>query len=148
MLTIKKVVAFLRKYKPRKPEDIDDKLPLVSLGGGCYREVFAVKGLRVVIKFPYNTQSDTLHARDEIRAIEKLRTAPRDIRKHAPKVYYHDWKTGVILMKRYRHTSAPGIRLAKKLTKFFDTSSGLMDYGWGNFARDGKKLVAIDLGIT
>lgn len=147
-MTIKQVVKILNKHKPKRPEDIERYLTLTHVGQGCYREAFAVKGSRVVLKFPYNTRCDVEHARNEIKAISKLQNAPPKIRKHAPKVYYTNWKTGVIAMKRYRRTAAQGLRLAKLLADFFQTGSYCNDFGCGNFAREGKKLIAIDLGIT
>jgi hypothetical protein len=83
-------------------------LPLEDkpLGDGLFREVYKIKGQPLVAKFPlYSIEDeDSAHARDakmhttmEVRKITKL-SKTRWMRKYLPKIYYHDRKSGIVVM--------------------------------------------------
>lgn len=151
-MTIKKLVELMKQHMPGHRHELERYIPLKLVGAGSFREVYSVRGAGWVVKFPYNTGSDREHARNEMKAIKKLLTSPK-LKKYAPKVYYFEWKTGVIVMKRYRQAGystscgKAGMKLSRKLIDFFETAPDFEDY-LGNFARDGRRLIAVDLGLT
>ena len=150
MLTIKKVIDTLKKHKIRYSWDAEKHLPLEQLGMGCYREVYAVEGLNVAVKFPLKGKGNLSHARHEMKALDRLaHSAPPELRKHLPKVYWSDWKTGIIVMKKYRDSWAAGKKLSRMLADFFNTCPDYNDFRAGNFGRDSNnRLIILDLGLT
>lgn len=151
MLTLEKAIALIKKHQPHYSWDMNGELPLKFLGAGVYREVFAIKGLGVAVKFPLEGMGGVDHSRKEIRAFEKLfKRAPAALRKHLPEIYYTNKRTGVIVMKEYKPCHSAGDKLSKMLREFFKQPSGgdYDDYGYCNFGLDGRRLIALDLGIT
>jgi len=110
-MSISAVVALLEQHRPRtagQAEGLGIRMRL--LRRGCFRETFLVKGLPVVLKFPFMRKDgykgalmDVWHGRREIAAYQRIETDPlcKPLRRYMPRLYYSDYQTGVVAMHRY-----------------------------------------------
>ena len=95
----------IQKFKPTTPAEFKKAgVPLGRLvGAGVFREVVRVKDCDLVVKFPLDDggyRDGKIHTTVELRKLKKLAQYPW-MRKYLPKVYYHDPKSGVLVMKFY-----------------------------------------------
>jgi hypothetical protein len=67
-----------------------------------FRSAYRVKDTDLVIKFPQepNKNYAKSHSAAEVRKIKHF-TQYKSLRPHLPKIFYHDKKSGVLVMKRY-----------------------------------------------
>jgi hypothetical protein len=162
-MQIKTALSRIRKYRPTTPKDfawagvpLEDK----ALGTGAFREVVKVKDCDLVVKFPlnepefgklYNYRWGKLHSTAEVKKIARLSKLPW-MRKYLPKIYYHDHKSGVLVMRyyppftgKYSLLGATGI-LIRDLFKRA-TGENMCDYGAENVHdRGDMEAVIIDWG--
>lgn len=104
---VRSTLDAVRRIKAHKPETREDfeklgvNLQTGPFNAGSFREVFMPKDkkIKIVVKFPMG-KSGRIHSNDEIRKLVKLRKFDL-LKPHLPQVYYHSYKTGVIVMKRY-----------------------------------------------
>lgn len=158
MLTIKKVVALLKRHQPADVyHAVKVDIPLEFLGQGCYRSTLAVKGLPIVIKFPHRAigtrvrKYNMRHTRLEVAAIRKIGKI-RGMRKHVPELFYWSKKTGVVVMRRYdagtvTYGNHKLSQLIEKLEEICDITEH--DFGGYNIGKDKKgNIVFLDLGLV
>ena len=124
-------VRRIRKHKPKNQGDFDKigvELESVPFSGGSFRNVYHTtnKKLRIVVKFPVidndSTHSGIVHSRAEVRKINKL-SRFKLLKPHLPKVYYHDDRTGIVVMKKY--SDFPNGSVSKTTLKKLASSQGL-----------------------
>lgn len=151
-----KALRLINEFHPKNPADFKELgLPLHFIGGGAFREVCQIDGLKLVVKFPLmdadgSHRSGKMHSTMEARKVAQLREYP-ELRSHLPVIYYHNPKTGVLVMKHYpKYTSAEDqIRhLGAVMWKLIWRVTGVncSDISSKNFHRNGKRGVMVDLG--
>ena len=97
----------MEEHRPKTVEDLRSLgVRLKWIGWGSFRQVYEVRGLPIVVKFPHH--GDPKHSRTEMRRIEKLHKIPT-IRRHLPKIFYYDKTSGVIVTPYYKKRS-PDVR--------------------------------------
>jgi hypothetical protein len=153
-MTIKKLVRLLRKNRPQTIKEVR-RLGIRArfFDEGCFRKVYRVRGLPLVLKIA-DTDAQ-YHTRAEIRVLRKILTWTRFrlLRRYMPKVYYCDPRGAVLLMRRYKrlrwskHRSELFYMLecfTKDLFKFKSSP----DIHFGNGGLDSKGQIKIlDLGL-
>lgn len=153
-MTIKQVINLLKKHKPKNAiEARGIGLRLRQIGQGAYRAVYAVRDLPLVVKFPTpywsssGMKSAIDHARFEIRTLKRLSTTK--MKQYLPKIYFTNWKTGVVCMKKVKPLRSSGARSKARqdIEKFFRLNKNEHDFAWQNLAKNGKRTVIIDLGM-
>ena len=72
------------------------------LGYGSFREVYNIFGTSLVVKIPIEGDGNVTHSRREIRRIRQVlrRKNLTHVRRYVPKIYYVDYKNGIIVMER------------------------------------------------
>jgi hypothetical protein len=95
----KKALDLIRKHNPSDLMEAHEiGLRMKYLDSGVFRDCYRIKDSRLVIKFP-NEDSDAIsHSRVEVRRIKKL-AEHKVLAKYMPEVYYHNSKTGVVVME-------------------------------------------------
>lgn len=142
-LTISSVVQKLKRHRPTSAEEFKKLLgvELVHAGRGGSREAFAIKGTRLIVKFPMYKESDyqcaRAHARKEIRRIQQIRTHERyrALRRYIPKFYYIDCENGIVVMEMLNRVGKVPNSVCAVLDKFLgDTfrTRGGCDIGYNN----------------
>lgn len=117
-MNVKQAVSLIKKRRPSTPAEFREvglALEKKPEGTGAFREVIKIKGLPLVVKFPLAEGTHDpkkgknlsyvrgkMHSTVEVRKISKL-SKIRWMRKHLPKVYYHDRKSGVLVMHWYKN---------------------------------------------
>ena len=108
------ILKTIRRHKPTSVEEFEDELglDLIAMDNGSFREVYNISGTRLVVKIPMEIDLDgcgvhamaAAHSRREIRRIRQVlrRKNLTHIRRYVPKVYYADYKSGVIVMEMLR----------------------------------------------
>ncbi|PWT76422.1 MAG: hypothetical protein C5B59_06770 [Bacteroidetes bacterium] len=162
-MNVKQAVALIRKHGPSTPEEFTEiGVPLEKrkIGSGIFREVIKVKGLPLVVKFPIaeskngrvSYRAGKMHSTVEVKKIARLRKF-RKLRGHLPTVYYHDRKSGVLVMQYYPAfvNDADTLRaLGKMVTKAISHGTGIevSDIHEENvrMGKTSKHAVLIDLG--
>jgi hypothetical protein len=141
--------------KPKTMADFDKiGIPLGKwIGGGSFRNAYVPDNKRIVlvVKFPVyeDVRSGIIHSRSEVRKIKKLSRFSL-LRKHLPKVYYHDNKSGIVVMHRYNSLTCDksfdklGIFTGKLIKKM--TGVDMTDIQSSNVMSNGSGFVFIDLG--
>lgn len=154
-MNIKTAIRRIKKHRPKTHEDFAKAgVPLESkcLGAGVFREVYRVRELPFVVKFPLAGDGDE-HTRSEVRRIEALSKYPK-MRKYLPKVYYYDSRAGIVVMKYYppmdkNNKDAALERMAQSLVKDL-TGMLLGDIHAGNVTTDtgrsSGRPIFLDLG--
>lgn len=160
--TEKEAVNRIRCFKPKTIEDfarIGVPLDVQPFSAGAFREVWMPrnKKLQIIVKFPVmengSMNSGRIHSNDEVKKITRLRRY-RLLRPHLPEVYYHDKKTGILVM-RYYAPVPPGeepddfMRLGALTGRLIQrlTGSPMDDIQQSNIRGDGASgFVFIDLG--
>jgi|SRR5271166_4712816 len=112
-----KFVNHVRTTKPMKPADVGYDLRLLSDGDECaFRNVYDVlvddKSIGVVIKFPKHMKGrkrgarywEVAHSMFEAQAVERMHNDPKlvALKRYAPTILWHEPKTGVIVMPKYK----------------------------------------------
>ena len=107
---IRTAIRRIKKYRPTTPAEFAwAGVPLYEtkpVGAGVFREVLGVVDLPLVVKFPISDGKDgnisdgRRHTNEEVCRINKLSGFPK-MRKFLPKIYYHDPKAGVVVMRWY-----------------------------------------------
>lgn len=161
-MTEKTALARIRKYKPKSWKEFQSiGLPLNKkrLGEGAFRLVYKFVDLPLVVKFPItqdcgSTRSSKYHTTMEVKKVKKL-SRFKWLKWLMPKIYYHDRKTGVMVMQCYEPYTKEldwGIAwvLGEALTRATKTAIG--DIQASNFGVEhdrfgNKKLKLIDLGL-
>ena len=153
-MTIRQVINLLKKHKPKNVAEARFiGLKLRQVGQGAFRAVYAIKDLPLVVKFPspywtgQRMASCVDHARFEIRTLKRLSTTK--MKRYLPKIYFTDWKTGVVCMKKVKPLNSSGARSKARqdIEKFFQLDKNVHDFAWQNLAKNGKRTVIIDLGM-
>jgi len=106
--TVRTAIRRIRKYKPTTPEEFARiGVPLSRhVEAGAFREVMKARDLPLVLKFPlWNGSVDgyrygKCHSTTEVKRIKRLNKFPF-MRKYLPKIYYHDRKSGMLMMRWY-----------------------------------------------
>lgn len=168
LVNLKQAVAVIKKRRPTSPQEfreagiVFEKKPE---GVGAFREVMKVKSLPLVVKFPLaegshdprrgkklSYRSGKMHSTAEVRKIAKL-SKIRWMRPYLPKVYYHDRKSGVLVMHWYKNfdDDVDALRaLGRMVTRLVYrwTNVGITDIHEDNvrMGRTKKDTILIDLG--
>ena len=109
--TIRTAIRRIKQFKPTTEGGfMSAGVPLGSLlGSGAFRVSFKVADLPLVVKFPLcdgllsknpDYHEGKWHTTTEVKRIERLSKFPF-MRKYLPKIYYHDRKSGVLVMHWY-----------------------------------------------
>jgi hypothetical protein len=112
--TVRTAVKRIRKFSPKTPFDfakIGVPLKTKAEGAGVFREAVRARDLSLCVKFPLcdgkmpasgndDYHEGKWHTTTEVKRIERLRKFPF-MRKYLPKIYYHDRKSGVLVMRWY-----------------------------------------------
>jgi hypothetical protein len=160
---------FLRKVRKKKPKNADEfrKIaPLRSRGSGAYREAFTIVGQNLVVKFPrlkrYRKggpahRANIAHARREMYVIGQIKKRDRfkHLRRYLPKIFYMDWKRGIIVMEKLnfeRVNRAWFKRQQEMLSIMVEDTAGMEnggpDIGWHNVGEDNiRRMKIVDLGL-
>ena len=156
-MTIKSMVKKLRLLRPRNATEFENLLQvkLVPAGSGGFREAFAIKNSRVIVKFPMSGGSSVRHARREIRRIQQILKSEKFfyLRRYVPKIYWWDYKTGVIVVVMLNRvseaTSADTDIVTNMLKDTFSTVGGAPDTAYTNVGYDGRgQLKVLDWGCV
>lgn len=158
--------TLVRRLRRHAPKDISEALRTCGitvsfLGGGGYRDVYAVEGLPVVLKVPlsdeYVDKEDTIeHAQNEYKVYSEVMRNPkyRRVRKYMPRFFDFNSKTGVALVERYekldkKPTSVKRFNQAiKDLYDVLQPREGFDECIW-NFGRDAAgNIRIIDMGLV
>lgn len=123
-----KLASALKKIQKYKPNSV---LAFKKLGfdmnyiaAGSFREVYQIDDLPIVVKFPLDDdpESNIDHTNREVRKIKKLhKVLPR----HVPKIYYHDSRAGIVIMKYYDNTDDVMSGLYDMLSKLIYKTTGM-----------------------
>jgi hypothetical protein len=154
--TTTEAVRRIRAHKPKSKEDFEKiGVPLEndSFDNGSFREVFLTrfKALKIVVKFAMG-KSGVVHSSMEIKKLAKL-SKFKLLRPYLPEVYYHNYRTGIIVMRKYPefkwkrevdYVAKIGALTGKLIQAL--TSVEMDDIREDNIRSDGKKFVFIDLG--
>jgi len=105
-LNLSKLVQKLKYHRPTTAKAFEELLgrDLIRIDSGCFREVFAIQGTRLVVKIPFTERNEhhysLVHARREIRRVKQvLRNKKyRALWRYVPKIYYSDYATGIVVM--------------------------------------------------
>ena len=107
-MNVKSAIRLIKKHRPRTPEDFHKLgLKFRYLGAGVFREAVEIKGIPLVVKFPLYDEGyrhGKIHSTVEIRKIKRLNRY-KYLRPYLPKVYYHDRKSGILVMHKYEKFS-------------------------------------------
>lgn len=112
--TIRTAIRRIKQFKPTTEGGfMSAGVPLKSkvLGAGVFRESFMAVDLPLVVKFPLcggdmpksknpDYHEGKWHTTTEVKRIERL-SKFTFMRKYLPKIYYHDRKSGVLVMHWY-----------------------------------------------
>lgn len=174
-MTIKEIIRRVKYHHPVDADEWEDSIgvPLIELGGGSFRDTFAVQGLRLVVKFPKPKEkragyargdwSAACHRNHSRREIDRVRQISRrrsliHLKRYLPKFYYMNWKTGVIVMEQlkvldYRSPTEmkeweKSIELLEKVFKDTFQNRDYPDVSPMNVALVGDQLKVIDLGCV
>lgn len=107
-MKISKIISLLKKHKPVSAFDLAGVLKLKELGQGSFRRVYRIVNSPFVIKFPHLGRSSGSDTAGRPRCIKhSALEADRhrhfmgfhELRYHLPRLYFHDRKTGVIVME-------------------------------------------------
>jgi hypothetical protein len=112
--TVRTAVKRIRKFSPKTPFDfakIGVPLKARAEGSGVFREAVGALYLPLVVKFPLcggkmpasgndDYHEGKRHTTAEVKRIARLGKFSF-MRKYLPKVYYHDRKSGVLVMHWY-----------------------------------------------
>lgn len=117
-MNLTQAVSLIKKRRPTTPDEFREAglvLEKKPEGTGAFREVVKIKGQPLVVKFPLaegthdpkrgkklSFRRGKMHSTVEVRKIHEL-SKIRWMRKHLPKVYYHDKKSGVLVMHWYKN---------------------------------------------
>jgi hypothetical protein len=124
---------------------------LVLLGSGCFRSAYKISGTCLVVKIPFEQRKDDrcslFHSRREIRAVTKVlsRKSLKHFRRYVPKIYFADYKTGIIVMEMLDTKVDPDKETEKVLRNMFiDTLKNYSsDVGCGNTGYDRRGQIKI-----
>jgi len=112
--TVRTAIRRIKKFKPTTPEEfycagvpLDNK----TADAGVFREAVKACNLPLCVKFPLLAGKMTKNGNDdyhegrwhtttEVKRIERFSKFPF-MRKYLPKIYYHDRKSGVLVMRWY-----------------------------------------------
>ena len=164
---IQRQCTFVKRFKTRCPLYTDigivrTRMPeyrFVKIGQGAFRTVYAVTGLRLVVKFPISKRRPGFrltffHGRNEYEAVCTVLREPKlaPLRRYMPEIYFHE--AGVTVMKRYR----PAL-WTDEFDGFSDTFDDLvsdlkfhlkqwnLDTGVDNFGRENGQYIFLDTGV-
>jgi hypothetical protein len=112
--TIRTAISRIRKFSPTTPEafaKIGVPLDHRTADAGVFREAVKARDLPLCVKFPLHENNmpksgnpdyheGRWHTTTEVKRMERLRKFPF-MRKYLPKIYYHDRKSGVLVMHWY-----------------------------------------------
>lgn len=155
--TIRSVVKTFHTIKPRTPQDTLQEcgVSLRYLSSGCFRDVYRVDDLPVVVKYPRGDDAadNIQHAGDEwhgMRRIVANRKRFTLLVDYMPHLYYFDAATGVTLMHEYKPLP-PRHHLWSEIQKIDDCVSTTLHRSWDNHVAnlgldDKGHLVIVDLG--
>ncbi len=126
-VTVKQVIKVLKTYQPIDEQDFTNLsrarlLRTKYLSRGAFRTVRTIKDTNLVVKIPLGNccncgdcaalgNSDNIfHSTLEIKSYKRLQKLKKyaKIKQYLPVIHFHDPKTGVILMERYRRLRGPG----------------------------------------
>jgi hypothetical protein len=167
-MNVASAVRLIKKHRPKSIEDFTKAgliLERKPVGVGIFREVVKVKDLPLVIKFPLSEgthdpkkgkklsyRAGKMHSTVEVRKIGEL-SKLRWMRRHLPTIYYHDKKSGVLVMHWYKEFDDDGDafralgRLATKIIQKW-IGVGVSDIHKDNvrMGRSKKEVIIVDLG--
>lgn len=135
-------------------------LDLIHIGEGSFREVYNISGTRLVVKVPLNSaamdfQTSITHSRREIRRIRQVlrRKNLTHIRRYVPKVYYADYKNGIIVMEMlHRLGKVPRAAedvIAHLLEDTFSCINNCSDASYDNLGYNGRgQIKVLDWGCV
>jgi hypothetical protein len=154
----------LKKIRTQHPtsrsEFVSAGLSLKEIGEGVFRKTYRISGTSLVVKFPLrdserDAREGRQHSAAEVRRIKKLSGVPV-IKGYLPKVYYHDKKSGTVVMsyhKKFNNQEAQFEKLGELTTRLIRRLTGVTvgDIHGGNVnvkdnAPKKPSLVFIDLG--
>jgi tRNA A-37 threonylcarbamoyl transferase component Bud32 len=154
-MKIKDIIKILKEHQPTTAAEAKKAgIPLRWVDEGAYRKVYRVTGAPYVIKFPVKAADAREHAHAEAEKVKALAHFPA-VKTLLPKIYFHDEKTGVIVMKWYRPSKEP---LSEQLDSALGTISELIsaltkyehtlgDMYTGNAMFTSEGLTLLDLGF-
>lgn len=105
-MPIYRAIALIQKHRPTEPTEFKKiGLELRFLGAGVFREGYRIIGTDLCVKLPMGEgrgarldyHAGKVHSTVEHCKIARLSKYP-ELRPHLPRVYYHDRKTGVLVM--------------------------------------------------
>jgi len=113
----KKFIEHVVDLSPKSVEELRPDYHPRFIGEGAFRQAFDVrigrKSLGLVIKFPADRadrREDIYHARDEISAIDRVRTDSHllALRRYMPEVLYFDHAYGVTVVQKHNPAHRSG----------------------------------------
>lgn len=164
-LTLSRIIHSLERNRPNSAQKLLDacNFPLKHIGGGAFRDVYQIIGTDILVKIPrfgLDSTEPTLtnleHSREEFKAWKKIRRSKSKkwshLKEHLPEFLYHDWNTGVTLVRKYspvRYSRAVAnwcADMENSVTDMFNTLSA--DLHYANLGRDKNGTFRfIDLGL-
>lgn len=158
------VISLFKKYKPKALKTIQGKrmgLSLREIGSGVFREVYEIKGTKLVVKIPRG-KAGIKHSQDEYKAQQAILKDKKYeiLHKYMPEILYYDAVKGIIVMPQYTIIDNCGYRskqykMAQSLAfLMFDllkvvwhNNKGSMDMHEGNIGlnEDGEPIL-LDMG--
>jgi hypothetical protein len=151
-------VRAIKKFNPETPEDFKKLgLKLTCIGHGVFREVFMINGLNLVVKFPLSEEglapdfrAGKMHTTVEVKKVAAL-SKFRELRPYLPTIYYHNRKTGVLVMRYYPTYDDPSVQiehLGRVIQRLIYRVTGVncADIHSGNVNHNNNRCVLIDLG--
>ena len=151
-MTIRELIRKMNRFRPTSQEEFEDaiSLNLVHLDSGCFREAYVIKGTRIVIKFNLDPAMK-YHARREMRVIKRIfhRKSLRHLRRYVPKVYYQDYKNGVIVMELLSKVGKISAEAGGVIDQMFQDTfkRGGSDANYTNLGKNGRgQIKVLDLG--
>jgi hypothetical protein len=153
-------VERIRNLNPEIESDLSNAgIRYRMLGFGTFRTTYALTGYKLVIKFPNTGDTDEgadgiEHSAMEIRRIARVCKRLPFMRRHVPKVLYHNPKTGVVVMERIfgKHMlmSDENGCINRIMSQLFRKCGVILDDAWGDniIIEEGNihRAVIIDFG--
>jgi hypothetical protein len=99
---VKSIVWHFKNCKIKSDKQAKECLTLKRLGSGAFREAYLINNAAVV-KFPIGDhESNLYHSQKEIAMIRKINNKAkyRALRPFLPKVYYTDYRHGILIVER------------------------------------------------
>lgn len=153
-MTIQSLIRTLNKNRPSTVQEFKKLgIKLRFLSEGAFRQVYEIKGLPLVVKFPHDSSDDCIeHSVFEYKHINRILKFKKYklLKKYMPKVYYFDKKSGIIVFRKYKYVYTKKLKDSTRIVELSDLVNKIMGYecdvNGGNVGIEKNTLKILDLG--